>query len=184
MHTDITEPTSAQIIPFQHPAAIKPRGRGRPKKNIPRGTDYGTPELAMKRAHGATAETLDLCLERGLISNQQHWCGIHLRWLFTLRHGAPGLRALDPSHLKGSFPRIDDPEWRAGREQEYRDAMHALALSGHVTMLLNICVYNERPPFLRAATDKAQQKKAIQALMGFCNGLDILMHLWGRSRRN
>lgn len=174
----------AQILAFERPTIRKPRGRGRPKKPIPSGTDYGTPELAMKRAHGATAETLDLCLERGLITPPQHWCGIHLRWLFTLRHGAPSLRSLNPTHLGGHTPKMDDPEWRASREQEYRDAMHALALSGQVTLLMNVCVYNERPSFLTPAKSREEARRAHQNLAGLGNGLDILAQLWGRGPRH
>jgi len=186
MHSDFHDESSrAQIIPFQQPPFIrKPRTRGRPRKIIPKGTDYGTPELAMKRAHGLTAETLDLCLERELITQQQHWCGIHLRWLFTLRHGAPGVRALDPAHIAGHMPKIDDPEWRISREQEYRDAIHALALSGQVTMLLNVCIYNERPAFMTAPTSKEHAKRAEETLAGLKKGLDILVQLWNRTKRS
>ncbi len=172
----------AQILPFQRPVIRK--SRGRPRKTIPAGIDYGTPELIMKRAHGATTEILDMCLERNLITPQQHWCGIHLRWLFTLRHGAPSLRAMDPAHLGGNMQKTDAPEWRQEREQEYRDAMHALALSGQVTMLVNVCIYNERPTFLLPPRNKAQANRAIESLMGLTKGLDILVHLWGRAKRS
>ena len=86
-----------------------PRRRGRPK-SVHHGIDRGTPELAQKRLRGETTETLDLCLERGLITPQQHWCGIHLRWLYTLRYGAPGVRSIDPTHTKGIEIKTDDPQ--------------------------------------------------------------------------
>src|SRR5271154_1852352 len=107
-----------------------PRRRGRPR-SAQRGSDSGTPELVMKRLLGETAESLDLCLERGIITRQQHWCGIHLRWLYTLRYGAPGVRAVDPTHLGGTEISLDDPEWRSAREKEYHDAMKKLTDSGH-----------------------------------------------------
>lgn len=132
------------------------RRRGRPRQNrITR--DTGTPELVMKRLRGETAESLDLYLERGVISAEQHWCGIHLRWLYTLRFGAPGVRATDPTHLGGMEVKADDPTWRALREAEYNEAIGLLGRRcKHV--LLNVSVYNERPGvqdtiYLREALD-------------------------------
>ncbi|MBY0407596.1 MAG: hypothetical protein K2Q01_07880 [Rickettsiales bacterium] len=171
----------AQILPFQRPTPRKTRGR--PRKTHT-GTDLGTPELIMKRACGLTSETLDICLERGLITQAQHWCGIHLRWLFTLRNGAPSVRALDPSHLGGQVIRPEDAGWRADREQEYREAMQALALSGHALQLMNICVYNERPAFLLPARTRQQLTRAEESLHGMRKGLDILVQLWRRGKRS
>ena len=153
------------------------RRRGRPK-SMRKGVDTGTPELAIKRQIGETAETLDLCLKRGLITEEQHWCGIHLRWLYTLRYGAPGIRAIDPTHARGMEVKPDDPQWRAQREREYHEAIRTLG--GHALLLMNVCVYNERPAFLNAAL---YEKEASPALIGrLCMGLDILCGLWGRSR--
>ena len=72
----------------------------------------------------------------------------HLRWLYTLRHGAPGLRALDPAHIRGLAVKTDDPGWRAAREKEYTDAMHRLTQTGHAPLLVNLCIHNDRPRFL------------------------------------
>jgi hypothetical protein len=167
-------PPSAIILTF-------PRRRGRPK-SAPRGHDGGTPELAQKRRMGATTETLDLCLQRGIISEGQHWCGIHLRWLYTLRHGAPGVRAVDPTHLGGLELKSDDPQWRAAREQEYREAIRGLMLRGHVPLIMNTCIYNERPAFLsmRAGARGSRLEAATESLMQLREGLDILVALWGR----
>lgn len=164
-----TEPHTAVILNF-------PRKRGRPK-STPRGTDSGTPELAMKRLKGETVEALDLCLERGLISNEQHWCGIHLRWLYTLRHGAPGIRALDTTHTAGSDLKLDDPDWRNAREKEYQDAMKKLTATGHAKLLTNICIFNERPDFLNQRTAKNADK-----LTPLRDGLDILIQHWRKRR--
>ena len=122
--------------------------RGRPKKNLPR-HDTGTPELVMKRLMGHTMEALDLFLERRLISQRQHWCGIHLRWLYTLRHGAPTLQAISPVHVGGFEAKPDDPLWRSAREKEYNQAIRLLAAKGHALIVLNLCIYNEKPLFLK-----------------------------------
>lgn len=170
--------SSATILTF-------PRRRGRPRSSL-RGRDNGTPELAMKRQMGGTAETLDLCLQRGIISPAQHWCGIHLRWLYTLRHGAPGVRAVDPTHLGGSELKQDDPQWRALREQEYRDAIKGLMLRGHVPLLMNACIYNERPAFLslRPAARGRKLEEATETLTQLREGLDILVALWRRNAKD
>jgi len=167
----------ATILPFT-------RKRGRPKTGR-LSKDTGTPELVMKRLRGETAETLDICLVRGLITDEQHWCGIHLRWLYTLRHGAPSVRAVNPTLTCGIDIKLDDPEWRGAREKEYQDAMKKLAANGHAILLTNICIFNERPKFL--IRDRAH--KAVPGAMEIAiltqlrDGLDILIRHWKRRPR-
>ena len=164
------------------PALLRfPRRRGRPKTGHPL-NDSGTPELVMKRLLGETAEALDLCLERGIISRRQHWCGIHLRWLYTLRYGAPGIRAIDPAHLGGVETSVDDPEWRRAREKEYHDAMQKLNDSGYALLLTNICIHNERPKFLIPCQPglPIPHKMDLHAPDRLREGLDILASHWGR----
>jgi hypothetical protein len=157
-----------------------PRKRGRPRSSLP-SSDTGTPELVMKRVHGETAEALDLCLERSLITREQHWCGVHLRWLFTLRYGAPGVRAIDPTHLGGIEIKLDDPAWRVAREQEFHDAMKKLTAGGHAVAVTNLCIYNERPVFLQPRAVVARRyKEAAEVLAALRDGLDTLAAHWGR----
>lgn len=138
-HIEDTTPTTA-ILRFSG-------RRGRPKtRSIKK--DTGTPELVMHRLKGETTEALDLLLARELITGEQHWCGIHLRWLYTLRHGAPGVRAVDTTHLGGMEIKADDPEWRQAREKEFHEAIHALG-SYNSALLMNLCIYNDRPDCLR-----------------------------------
>lgn len=158
-----------------------PRRRGRPRC-APKGIDTGTPELAYKRRSGETSETLDLCLERGIITQRQHWSGIHLRWLYTLRYGAPGVKAIDPTHVKGIDLHMDDPMWRIEREKEYHEAIGKITLSGHALMLMNICIYNERPRFLTLDRTQPQSADTTRMIEKLTNGLDILCRLWERNR--
>ncbi len=173
---------SSDVTPrFQTAVILKfPRRRGRPRTE-PRMHDTGTPELVMKRLKNETAETLDLCFERDLITREQHWCGIHLRWLYTLRHGAPSVRAVDPTHFGGLELRPDDPEWRQARELEYHEAIRKLSASGHSVLLLNICVHNERPAFLfprKMNNANAYRNSLMIDLLR--EGLDVLATLWKR----
>lgn len=175
--SDYTQPTSTVILSF-------PRKRGRPKTIKP-AVDTGTPELVFKKLMGATAEALDLCLERGIITEEQHWCGIHLRWLYTLRHGAPGVRAVDPTHLGGIENKLEDAAWKAAREQEYHQAMKKLHQSQRAQIIINMCIFNERPIFLSLHMPVTQEKadtvtKMIDELR---HGLDILVNEWRRIKR-
>lgn len=167
------------------PVAMRPPARrGRPRVDRP-SKDTGTPELVMKRLLGETAETLDLCLERGIITPQQHWCGIHLRWLYTLRHGAPGVRAVDPTHLGGIEIKLDDPEWRISREKEYHDAVQKLNDRGLAALMMNLCIHNERPKFLslHAPVTEARAREATAFIENLRAGLDLLVTHWGRDSK-
>ena len=169
-YTDIE--TKAQIIRFT-------TRRGRPKSTRPM-RDTGTPETVMKRLLGVTTESLDLCLERGIISKRQHWCGIHLRWLYTLRHGVPSAKTIDIVREHGKEIKNDDPTWREEREKEYNQAINLLTKSGQALFLLNLCVYNDRPKFLNYSTAEMQINFASVAdsVARLRDGLDVLSELW------
>lgn len=159
--------------------------RGRPAK--PKLTrDNGTPELQAKRTLGLTIEAIDLCLERRLISREQHWAGLHYRWLYTVRYGAPSLS----SHwwqLSGeghAGTRTDNGNWRAAREQEYGEARNLLMHHKTYEPVMQIAVYNDMPCFLRP--DILQIALARPALLDrierersqFSEGLSRLVEHW------
>ncbi len=166
---------SGKIISFS-------RKRGRPKSNRPM-IDTGTPETVMKRLLGVTTEVLDLCLEHGIINTRQHWCGIHLRWLYTLRYGVPSVRSTDLSDISSYEYRAtesDDPLWRIAREKEYNEAIGLLNKTGHAILIMNICIYNEKPKFLNFLHNGLQKKYGFtdQNIRKIKEGLDILNKLW------
>lgn len=173
--------TTNQDITGNATILVFPRKRGRPK-TIHRGIDRGTPELLQKRRNGETTETLDYCLERGFITKQQHWCGIHLRWLYTLRHGAPSVRAIDLTHNGGMEIKTDDPQWRTEREKEYHEAIRNITQSGHALLLMNICIYNERPKLLSHPTkaSKADSSEMAAFKNKLQSGLEVLNALWSK----
>jgi hypothetical protein len=158
--------------------------RGRPcSKHVER-SDLGTPELIKKRLHDVTTEALDICLRKNLISPEQHWCGIHLRWLYTLRYGVPSVKALDPTHLGGRELNSDNPEWRKEREIEYQEALHAMGKSSTVNSILELCVFNQRPIFLRSkhsALLEQAKRTATRSELELAQihlGLNALINLW------
>jgi hypothetical protein len=159
------------------------RTRGRPRKPaLPK--DTGTPELIHKRAYAVTQEALDLCLEKGHITPEQHGCGMHLRWLYTLRYGAPSVRAVDPLHFGGRDLDYENPQWRREREQEYHDAILAMGLDAWA--VLKVCAYNQRPSFLNVnpavsvRQALARQPMREQEWRGFNAGLERLARHWRR----
>jgi len=177
-HSDPHEYKNATILPFTRPKL--PAKRGRPRSAYPK-SDTGTPELILKKLMGETTETLDLLREREIITQEQHWCGIHLRWLYTLRHGVPGIRTLDLTHIDGKEIKPEDPQWRMARELEYHEAVRELSRSGHVALLLSLCVHNERPRFLTQPKGKKYYTQgAAKMILDLREGLDILAVLWKR----
>jgi len=165
------DPSNRNILSFS-------RRRGRPKNNRPM-LDTGTPETVMKRLQGITAEALDLCLEKGIITQQQHWCGMHLRWLYTLRYGVPSVRATNLSDIENHESKssdYEDPLWRAAREKEYNDAVNMLTKSGYSLLLINLCVYNDLPRLFPVQTGKSTEYKEITEKIS--SGLNILIKLW------
>jgi hypothetical protein len=156
-----------------------PRRRGRPRI-IRAEKDRGTPELIQKKCMGETSEVLDLCFERRLITPEQHWCGIHLRWLYTLRYGIPTIRAIDPTHMGGLETKANDQQWRIQREKEYSDAITCLNKTGHASLLMSICIYNERPPLMNRSklTGARQSRRSLAFIHALTLGLDALHEHW------
>lgn len=157
--------------------------RGRPKSDRPR-TDMGTPELILKRALDETAEAIDLCLQRRIITRDQHWCGLHLRWLYTIRYGAPGISAIDLTRIDGMEMIEDSLEWRSAREKEFSDAAQRLKSKRCYQPVMQLCVFNERPNFLRrdvtaSAFDNTQRSDQIEHdISRLHDGLDLLVDYW------
>lgn len=158
--------------------------RGRPKSKIADKKDIGTAELRAKRAQSITCEPLDICLKKGFISEAQHWCGLHLRWLYTLRYGAPSV-ACRGYHLESGYPiRPEDDAWRSAREQEYRQAIQALSHWRCYEMVMSVCVFHHMPLFLNIAPQHKNKKiemlsnKATREHEQFITGLEVLRALW------
>lgn len=154
------------------------RRRGRPKNNRPL-LDAGTPETVMKRLLGITTEALDLCLEKRIITEQQHWCGIHLRWLHTLRYGVPSARTTNLTYMESCVHKssdYEDPQWRASREKEYNDAVNVLNCGGYSLLLINLCVYNEFPRGFNFQLQKTLNYS--ETAEKISSGLNILIKLW------
>lgn len=164
--------------------------RGRPRKPVLH-ADLGTPELRLKHALRLTAEPIDLCFEKGLITQDHHWCGLHLRWLYTLRYGAPSLSTYYGDRDPPAAPLTDtDTNWREMREREYNSAASRLRQYRRYEPVMRLAIHNEMPAFLDAGLlAKAPSSPALalrlDRLLGeLTEGLDILSTLWRRSRIN
>lgn len=169
-------------------AFMPSRGRGRPKKAPVPSQDTGTPELIFKRAYDETAEAIDLCRARNLITDEQHRAGMHLRWLHTIRFGAPGVSAYDLTRASGAELRAaNDLLWHRAREEEYQDAIELLRTVKRLDDVMGVCVYNERPFYLkrewlhRAYDDRYVAARIERAICHLQDGLDTLVHGWKKS---
>ena len=163
-----------------------PSHLGRPKEQRP-SEDIGTPELIMKRIHNLTEEAIDLCLQRQIITEKQHWCAIHMRWLYTIRYGAPCITALDLTRENGlALYEDDDPSWAQARNDEYEEAADLLKSKRRYQPVMAISVYNEHPRFLnqqtlRAAFDRPALRERINRdIYELKDGLDMLVQHWRR----
>lgn len=161
--------------------------RGRPRKPM-NDNDPGTPELRLKHALRLTAEPIDLCLEKNLITREMHWCGLHLRWLYTLRYGAPSLTRnyADGTDQSRPPPSEDDPTWRTMREQEYHEAIAMLKANRRYECVMRLAIFNEHPAFLNPALRaRLLQEPALAHQLAFAHnhlreGLTLLTQHWRR----
>jgi len=158
------------------------RRRGRPKK-IRQEKDTGTPETAFKCQNGETAEILDTLLKKDIISDIQHRCGIRLRWLHTLRYGVTDVRAFAIRFINDTEseknPDFYDPIWREEREEEYNNAINSLNKHRCAAIVVNICIYNQKPSFLSKTIKNLNDAQInMETITKFRNGLDILAELW------
>lgn len=155
--------------------------RGRPKSKIYDSSDLGTPELIYKKITQSTKEPLDLYLEHSIITPNQHWCGIHLRWLYTLRYGIPGISAVDTTHLGGRETKTDDTQWREAREKEYLEAVEDLKTFGLSRITLAVCVHNEPlagTTCLRRVHETKTNRQAADEFFHLIAGLGLLSKRW------
>lgn len=163
--------------------------RGRPRRSAPPDIDFGTPELRLKHALGATTEPIDLCLNRALITEEQHWSALHLRWLYTLRYGAPSLTTHYTDRILGIREAEDNPEWRELREREYHAAIAELHRHHRYEAVMRVAVFNELPVFLsstlqqRAWQSPELGHQLLRAHHSLREGLEILSIHWRRQRR-
>lgn len=120
--------------------------RGRPRKENT-GKDKGTAQLQEKRKTGLTTEPLDLCLSRGLITQEQHNAGIRLRWLYTLKMGAPTISAYSPES-GGKICKYEDAGWLARKQAEYQLMLDILDKTKSRKIVIDTCIFSNTPTFL------------------------------------
>jgi len=158
--------------------------RGRPRAAPASTSDTGTDELRAKRSLGITTEPIDLCLARKLITPAQHWCGLHWRWLYTLRYGAPSLIARYHDEGSASVPGDTNDDWRIKREREYHAARGVLQTHRRYDGVMRLAIFNELPPFLnprlheRAWEHPPVARQLQQAHAHLCEGLELLVVHW------
>ena len=163
--------------------------RGRPKTvTLVKGReekDLGTLELQMRRARDMTTEPIDICKKKSIIKADQYSAAMHFRWLYTIRLGAPGVSAVNLDAFGGRNIAQNNEEWQAGREKEYAMAVEKLRQAGALRIVMNICVFNHMPRFLKmvATFSGAEMRQNIAELAKFRDGLDILARLFNPAHK-
>lgn len=164
--------------------------RGRPKtKEITvesqKNRDLGTPELCLRRAFNMTKEVLDICADKGIITQEQHSAAVHFRWLYTIRFGAPNISALDINKGAGQEIIQESEVWRVMREREYSMAIEKLRAEGSLKIVMNIAVFNHSPRFLTGVNcyKTSQAIQNAKDLAKFREGLKTLVSLWEQLNR-
>ena len=135
--------------------------RGRPK-NI--SDNRGTIELQKKRESNLTIESLDLCLQRKIITPVEHISGIKLRWIYTLRFGAPTIQS---KLLQTKFynSKNYDEKFLQDLQKKYCDIIEVLKEIHAHKIVMSICIFNEFPNFLRLRKlGDYQEEKFIQGI--------------------
>lgn len=156
--------------------------RGRPKK-IVSSLDLGTPELIQKRGECLTMEVIDYFYEKGIISQEEHRCSLHFRWLFTLRFGCPTVHALDPSDMGSGALSPRDNEAKAAYEEKYKTAAEHLRKHGLLDTVLRIVIYNVFPISTSSSSSASTARtfnKSSKEIELLREGLRLLNHLWQR----
>jgi hypothetical protein len=119
------------------------RGRPQSDKNI------ATPELMAKHSAKQTMDALDMVLHKGLITEEQHKAGMHLRWLHNLRFGDLKVRAYNIDWLvQAGYAYIHNEKWMAARQTEYAIIINYLKHIGSYTNIANLCIYSLKPAFI------------------------------------
>jgi len=119
--------------------------RGRPK-TVVEAVDKGTPELRRRHQKQLTLEPLDWLFLQEVISEKQQWCGLHFRWLYTLRYGAFTPQSLDATQLRGVLRKREYEEWQQEREKEWQQTMGFLREAKLLRPALSLCVYLQSVP--------------------------------------
>lgn len=154
------------------------RRRGRPKK-VSEGIDKGTAELRAKRNQNITTEPLDLCLNRGLITTEQHNAGIRFRWLYTLKFGAPTISSYSPDDTGGHSCKYEDTSWIARKQAEYNLIIQTIEKNKTRKTVMDICIFSLMPDFLnnKLAYLSGRNISSEKELNLLINGLDSINNL-------
>jgi hypothetical protein len=131
------------------------RKRGRPKKIISK---------LNKSKNQGIVESLDLCLQKKIITSIEHASAMKLRWIYTLRFGAPTLQSklkLIDSYSAKNY----DEQLLQDLQKKYRNVIAGLrAIYAH-KIVMDVCIFNEFPTFLIVSNLESRlQEKFLQGM--------------------
>ncbi len=143
--------------------------RGRPKTK-----PANSNQLLIRKRMLSIIEPLDLCLVHQMISPEAHKAGLHLRWLYTLRFGAPSISSTDLTLEAGTSTKVRNTHWQSEKEREYRAAVQLLDKIRARGVVFNVCIYNKLPRILK---DKSLHQ-SIREFETLKEGLEELYRYW------
>lgn len=161
--------------------------RGRPKSTHDK-KDLGTPELIYKRMMDYTTEPIDLCLKKGLITTDQHNSGIYFRVLYRIVFGKKlDVSANNFEELGSLSGNVTDEEMLSRSKTLYCASLEQLTKAKAKRIVMNCCIFNQRPAFLLPYKEKKDTADIIERhnkLLKFQEGLDILVKLYNQGSKN
>jgi hypothetical protein len=112
------------------------RKRGRPKQYF----------IASNSTRESEKEALDLLKERGVIDDYEYNIANHYKQLFIIRNGLPRICAYELAKVNGKNI-ITSKRYEKYCNTLYKLITDALKKSGHLSIILDICVYESRKRF-------------------------------------
>jgi hypothetical protein len=114
-----------------------------------------TRELREKHRLGLTLSPLDLCLRREIIDKDQHLAANHLIFLYRARYGLNQLRCqISNCYKRDAFSKnyIITEDDLKNIQDEYLDIVDLIKEWGAYDLVVNICIYDIFPSFLKEVT--------------------------------
>lgn len=141
--------------------------------------DKGTKELKEKKLFHLTDEPLDLCLEKKIITEDEHKVGIHLRWLYSIKFGIQNVTTRPKFIIDDDFSPVRDEMWLTRKNFEYRKAVDGLISAGCLKDVMNLCIFGKSPSFLyQSQRTLRYNRKKFEEYNRIKTGLKTLVRLW------
>ena len=135
--------------------------------------------LIQKNQSGMSLLPLDLCLRRGVISEEMHCAAQWFISLYHIRYGKRRLTMHYPSTLQSKRYKENHEEYQEHKNILFKEIMHHLQQSGSYQIIVDVCIFDLCPMFLKRV-DSNLARKEYQLFKEYnllINGLNDLIKL-------